>query len=665
MNRRSATLPRKKRRLIRSVSASRSMNFAQLQLYAQAALPSELAEMEWGAKTWVVTDGRLTKTTGKRRGNISLVFHSPLRPDVQLPINWIVLIQALVVMRFATKQQAVTNQRQFIASAATVAVCVVEAGRELHKLNYGDLEKACYEISNHYTNLAAYSRHNSVEEFVRAGVEYGVFSEGLKDYRYSARRRPENQSGLGYSRLDDPAITYDETEKMVDPKTIAMIGELFRKVPSNHKYRFYILMLSFAAILGRRFSEIASLPAQRVRRRDSGRCSVYYFPGKQVRGRNTLFRKKIWLPSHTVDIVTSIMDEMLELTQEARARAKYMVKNRCADTRFLSELPTDMRIYAPALPALGLPEVWLDSNKWLAKNGFVYQDVNRSYGGPAKNYTYSSHLIARCNSDYRDFYSDVKFTDQHGSKYYIQDLMLVRSLGSSSGSYSPWVPTECTHAMFTTFLRYLPALSMEVLDASIEVDFTTHSFRHTLATLLDEGGLSDLVQAEFFARGLITENPTYQHQSAEQKALTLRKDLLSGKAKGYIAEIVMLEPVDKRESIIIAMTNGFHDVGIGCCTHPLIKEPCPNGLQCECNCQKLVYDPESSSQKDEFFRRLEALLINLKTVSRVLDSERPRASHAWVASHEKSFDYLRGRLLEAGVSAEDINFFKRKVLDEN
>jgi len=52
--------------------------------------------------------------------------------------------------------------------------------------------------------------------------------------------------------------------------------------------------------------------------------------------------------------------------------------------------------------------------------------------------------------------------------------------------------------LFAWKLRYFPALVAEYVSSSIEADFIRHHFLYTLNTLLDESGLSDLLQTEWF-----------------------------------------------------------------------------------------------------------------------------------------------------------------------
>ncbi len=127
--------------------------------------------------------------------------------------------------------------------------------------------------------------------------------------------------------------------------------------------------------------------------------------------------------------------------------------------------------------------------------------------------------------------------------------------------------------MFTTFLRYFPALAAEYASSSIEVDFTSHHFRHTLNTLLDEGGLSDLLQTEWFGRTNPRDTKAYQHTSREKRALMLREDIKKGLVGGQLAEQIKVVPVEVQDAILKARIQAVHDVGTGICIHNFSQTP--------------------------------------------------------------------------------------------
>lgn len=83
-------------------------------------------------------------------------------------------------------------------------------------------------------------------------------------------------------RLDDPEALDTKSDKLVDPAVFRVIGELYLNVPKEHKYRFYILMLTLLACTGRRFSEISLLPNQQLSSDEEGLPISNTFRGRQV-----------------------------------------------------------------------------------------------------------------------------------------------------------------------------------------------------------------------------------------------------------------------------------------------------------------------------------------------------------------------------------------------
>lgn len=167
----------------------------------------------------------------------------------------------------------------------------------------------------------------------------------------------------------------------------------------------------------------------------------------------------------------------------------------------------------------------------------------------------------------------------------LKELLFIRPLGLSSGSYGRWFATSCTQSMFTTFLRYFPAFTSEYGSSSIEVDFTSHHFRHTLNTLLDEGGLSELLKTEWFGRTNPKETKTYQHASREKRALMLREDIKKDLVGGQLAEQIKIVPVRLQDTILKARIQAVHDVDTGICIHNFSQTPCERHLQCSADCK--------------------------------------------------------------------------------
>lgn len=653
---------KRKRRLLlkKELSASRKENYDSFFKGVNASLTEDMRWVIWGADEWQVTSGSLTQSPSKRVGDASITFRHVLHEKVVVPLEWKILIQSFMVHRYLASNQAMSNQRGYVHSACAVAVEAASRGLNILTVTAECADAACINITANYSETTAYGRHKFVMEFLNQGAAHGIFPMALGTYRYAGLYRPVTTSGVGYERLDEPGDDY-AADKMVDPQTIALIGVLYRQVPKTHPYRIYVLMLALMALLGRRFNEFSSLPFQDIHIRESGRASLYYFPKKQSKGRNFTPRKKIWLPTKIVGTVNDIINEISALTAPTRETAEHMYSSQRADTRNIESYPSE-HLYGSDLEALNVPSSILDSNKLLDRNHKVHRDRRRLKNGRPLNYVYKDDLIWFCNQSPHPGSFDKKMVDQHGAIYYLKDLMLIKPQGTSSGALAPWWSTEITHSMFTTFLRYLPGLALAYADKHIEVDFTSHHFRHTINTLLNQGGLSEVVQAEWFARGLIGENGYYQHQTPESKAKRLREDLMRGRLEGEIQERVRNAPESHQAAIIQAMVHGVHDVGPGWCVHPLSRNPCPKAAQCDSGCSELLWDPESISQKDECIRRLQTVYTNLHTAQRVMYSDRPRASADWVHDQSQKIEYLSGRLTQYGLTPEEIESIKQQAL---
>ena len=132
----------------------------------------------------------------------------------------------------------------------------------------------------------------------------------LLSYKFSGMKRPDSTSGIGYKRLDDPNVSKTKSDKLISPEIFRILGELYQNVPKDHKYRFYILVLTLLACLGRRFSEIALLPYQHVKHDDEDRAYIEYFPRKQSHGDTFTPLRRLYLPTATISIVTEILHEL-------------------------------------------------------------------------------------------------------------------------------------------------------------------------------------------------------------------------------------------------------------------------------------------------------------------------------------------------------------------
>lgn len=493
--------------------------------------------------------------------------------------------------------------------------------------------------------------------------------KALLNYRFTGMKRPDSASGIGYKRLDDPNVLETKNDKLISPEVFRVIGELYQNVPRDHKYRFYILVLALLACLGRRFSEVALLPQQNIKTDNDGRTFIEYFPRKQSRGDTFTPLRRLYLPTATIPIITEILFELEQCCLSARKTAAEMRRANGPDLTFLAHIPNDKPLYIDDLVKLGLSSNLLSTTGWLRKQGYSYPDhakLTKQNIKPNKPilYTTKEGIIQYCQRDFSPTYNQTIHIDQTGKEYYLENLLLIRYSGLSSGAYSCWIATKCTHAMVSTFLRYLDDLASEYASSSITANFTCHHFRHTLNTLLDEGGLSDLLQTEWFGRKNPRDTKAYQHTSREKRALMLREDIKKGRVGGQIADKLKSIPVTVQDAFLKARINAVHDVGSGICVHNFVQTPCERHLQCSADCKDYVWVKNDEGRVDDLKRQYSMTVIARETAVKKSKESNAKKSVDWLTHNEKKLTTLSKQLTDNNILEFDPHQYIKELTDE-
>ncbi|ENE0620206.1 TPA: integrase [Escherichia coli] len=636
----------------------RNANLQALVSKAQLLKLDGFESVKWHESNWKITSGRLVKLTGKNIKAASFVFTlSPKLGAESLVDSWGEVCKALFVLRFHRKHQSTPNQRNFITAVGYVAAAATQLGQELLNLTPEALDNACALISKHYREATAYNLHKHIAEFA-AHCDANGLCRVLLQFKYARMKRPASTDGLSHKRLDDPEVIETKSDKLVDPKVFRVMGELYQNVPKIHKYRLYVLLLTLLACTGRRFSEVSLLPNQTLSVDDEGNGYIEYFPRKTSRGDVFTPKRKLYLPSEVKPIVEEVLNELADLTAAARETAEEMHKTRGPDLRFLEQIPSEQRLYASDIKELGISDTGLTSTGWLRKQNLAWPDVDArtKQGQRPRNpihFTNKEGLKKYCARDFSGACLSAIHTDQFGKEYYLKDLLFLRPLGLSSGTYAHWLATSCSQSMFSTFLRYFPDLAAEYASASVEVDFTSHHFRHTLNTLLDEGGLSDLLQTEWFGRTNSRDTKAYQHTSREKRALMLRQDIKKGLVGGQIAEQIQAIPVDVQDVFLKARVQAVHDVGTGICIHNFSQTPCERHLQCSADCKDYVWAKGDAGRLEDLKRQYALTAIARKNAEQQMSSQKPKKSADWLAHNDKKLKTLKTQLADNGVEHFD------------
>lgn len=634
-----------------TIENDRETNFNELVGLARKLQMQGFEKVDWDDTSWTVTGGRLTKAIARNANKATIDFKlSPKLGRQPLVNEWAEVTKALFLLRFHQKNQCLSNQKNFITSVSYIAHSANKLNLCLFSLTPEALDNACRLISRDYEPSTAYNLHKLVGEFA-AHCDANGLCRILFNYRYSRMKRPEQVGGLKIKRLDDPeALAATKSEKMVKPIVFKILGELYIKVPKNHKYRFYILILGLLILTGRRLSEILLIPLQTVQKDKDGYFYIEYFPCKSSLGNVYTPKERLYLPSEVVPIVKEIVNEVVELTISVRKTARTMQRTKKSDLRFLSRISADAKLYSKDMKSLNLSPSLLWKGKWFRENNYAWSEIQNNQ---EVFYTNKYGVSQYCQHYFQPNSIQHYHIDQHGKKYYLSDLLFIRNLGLSGGAYAHWLATSCSHSMLALFLRYLPELAREYASQYISVDFNSHHFRHTMNTLLDEGGLSDLLQTEWFGRKNSRDTKAYQHTSPAKRALMLREDIKQGNANGILADQLNSIPIEHQDAVLEARIKAVHDVGTGLCIHNFSQMPCERHLQCSAECKDYVWIKDDSERIEEVKRLYAITTLAQETAEKKMESNKPKKSSDWVMHNNKKIRTLEKQLSDYGVENFD------------
>ena len=637
-----------------SLQIDRQVNFQNLISKAKLLHLDGFEHIDWENEVWEITGGRLLQQSGRNSLSVKMNFNYPPKlGDDRIGGDWEQLAKALFLLRLHSKQQNLSNQRGFITVIGYIAYYLNQRNASIYDITREDLEHACNAISKDYSESSAYNFHKLAAEFA-GHLDANGLCKNFLNYKYSKQKRPESANAVGTKRLDDPD-TLSTNERVLAPVVFKVLGQLYQNVPKDHKYRFYILLLTFFACTGRRFSELSLLIDQEIQVSQDGVAYLEYFPRKTSKGNTFTPKRKLWLPSQTLSLLREVIEEIRCLTRDCRDTALEMLKSQDIDARFLENQPE--QLFSSDLIILGVSPTILSKSSRLFKEGFVFKDENS-----CQMYTTIQGLKQYCRHNFNPQSLRAIHIDQFGKSYFLSDLMFLRYYTMSSGkSIAHWLTVECTHSMLTTFLRYLDDLVKEYVGLEDIPEFTTHDFRHTLNTMLDEGGLSDLLQTEWFGRSDPKDTKAYQHTSPEKKALMIREQLKNGEAKGILAEQIFNLPINIQDAVLEARVQAVHDVGTGLCIHNFSQLPCERHLQCSADCKDYVWVKDDKKRLDEQKRILAMTVHAQEVVQQQMQSTRIKKSVDWDLHNKKKINVLTEQLQDNGVVEFDPKVYLEEI----
>ena len=530
-------------------------------------------DVEWNAICWDVTSVFAVRKRSHRNDRKRLNFwfseYSKSR-DQKVPFvsPFGEIIRSLVVLRHKANNQCFNDQQQIIIAARFIYKQLKNRDYDLITLTPGDCERACEEIKQ---ILPSASTAYKVQRFVieiAATLDANRICSRRLNFKYAGLSRPSTVNGIDHVRLDDQDLQAGASRKLIAKEVISAIGRLYQAIPDNETVdRLLICVVTLAACTGRRIGEILTLPKQEIKYDRNGYAYLLYYGEKRSQGSQIITLAKLYLIPQTVPLVARIIAECEKLTDEPRRAARYISET---GNPYFEKLPQQEVIGTSQIEEmLGLAKDC--GNQWTKTRNISYYKSKGKYKefriadiieaarkdlfqGPAIHVTPPAKdlelpellfIVFKNSNHHRK--ATLKYAVYPIDVQQVGDFLGARGLGA--------------------FRRYFRGTDDE------KHKVNTHRFRHTLNTLLQRGGMSDVLQTEWFGRKKESDTKAYQHMTPAERAWATYQ-LTGGRHTGDYAP---LHYANREEAAEIINQNPVIDVGPGWCQHDWRNQPCPRG----------------------------------------------------------------------------------------
>lgn len=632
-------------------------------------------EVDWNAPKWNVTESVQHKIRGHetRKTKYLNYFRNVPNQSMALDGHFADVIKAMTTLRFHRGGQGAPNLQRFIDGWRYIYDAFDTDERQIQYVTPEILNRACRQASNRLAENTAYNVHKSIHEIADL-LDKNKLVKVYLGFRYVGAKRPQNTSGVGYVRLDDPNSLETSNKKMADESVLEALGILYQKIPKQALAdRVRILLVTLAIFLGRRIGEILTMPLQVVQCNENGTHYVTSYPQKWSQGDLELKEERIPLPTASIELIKAVIDELGELTLAMRTVAEYIYKHGHADYSLLREYEAQGWMTARDIErcfgiSKGNGQAWARNRKLVAqprpnrkRSSLICWSLDQIKLGMDSDLDLRPMLVAAnrklfhkdclailplnaCQSEKRTFEYAVRLVDWQQ----ISDF-----LGSGTTRRKGGENYAKKGKVLSAFDRYLDGEEGERLAVN------SHAFRHTLNTWLDEGGMSDAAQTRWFNRKNPRDTKAYQHTSPAKAALMVRRDLLDGKITGPVAEQIKYIPISLHEAFAKARIRAVHDVGPGLCFHDFSQMPCSRFLQCTASCDDFHWRSDDAGRIDDLKRQFAITMIARDVAEQRAAQGRGR-SKDWLANSDKKVAVLRQQMREQGVADFDPNDYLSK-----
>jgi hypothetical protein len=427
--------------------------------------------------------------------------------------------------------------------------------------------------------------------------------------------------------LEEALYPYSKSKKksrFAEESVVKAIGKLYQSIPAkNSMDRLLVCLASLMVIFGFRSLECVMLPADCLSMGADGIARIHYFRAKRGRAkrRNVAIREdsrgraesfaaldERVIPSIWVDIVKDIVEELLNLTAEARAVAKWIEKN-----NWNSHLPEVLPEYLSykdieRMFSLGLKSGQsfcatrkISPSKKIGKETFVRsedlrealrKEVDRR---PALTVSQTGNAIPMSDVLTLVFPDAVRRSTRAHLNYavrLVERIQLASFLGARKDRKSAFEIYELQDDQGAYF-KTLP-----------------HDLRRYIDDVLDRGGMTELAQAEWFGRS-VTHNIHYQSKTPFERAEECRPLIAAGLLAGKLPDAIRRAPVHVRDAFLQARIRCVHSTPAGLCAHDFSQSTCHLHYDCTLDCDDQMLDGTDASRREFYTHQVGLLNIQI------------------------------------------------------
>ena len=125
----------------------------------------------------------------------------------------------------------------------------------------------------------------------------------------------------------------------------------------------------------------------------------------------------------------------------------------------------------------------------------------------------------------------------------------------------------------------------------------SHQIRHYVSSKASGAGIADAYLVRWQRRAHEGDLVAYKHLTSEERLRRLREHVKSGRLKGDIATMYFSLAPDERDIFLETVVQAIHMTHLGFCVHDFNTSPCPSAMNCVKRCGSYLFDTKDEVQR--------------------------------------------------------------------